>query len=151
MNNFNYQYSFVLLLFLVISCGVSEKEDPCLKSLDIVSKTKIQESKIIYKVVGELRTISKGLNALEHELEKTLGLPDDTFVGCIVFEENFPECFSYYIIDSRLSIDFGEIELHSKVQVELEKVKLNKTVVETIMKQKNVEYLYIVKSINSVE
>ena len=142
MNNNNSKNLLYFLILFGLCCNTSITEDLCLQSLDLIS----QNDKI-YKVQGELRTFSKGLYTLENGLEQTLGLPEDTFVGCLVFEENFPDCFGCYLLDSRLSIDYSSIKLHSKVQVELEKIKLTVPIKETIMNKKDIQYLYIVKSV----
>ncbi len=135
------------LLLLLLSCKNSINVDPCLKSLKIISQNENQEGNLVFEVQGELRGLSKNLYELEYTLEQTLELPDDTFVGTVVFEENFPECFGHYIIDKRQRLNLDTFRLRSKVQVELERIKLNNPIAETkVMNLKNVEYLYIVKN-----
>ncbi len=135
-------YSEVFL----IGCSSPLNINPCLNSLEIISQDLNENNNLVFKVQGELRDLSKNLYELEYALEQTLGLPDDTFVGTVVFEENFPECFGYFMIDQRLDLKLDTFELGSQVMVELEQIKLNHPIQKTkIMNLKNVEYLYIVK------
>ena len=147
-----YRLIWFVFPILFLGCKNSFRIDPCIKSLEIISRSVNEKNNLVFEVQGELRGLSKNLHELEYALEQTLGLPDDTFGGTVVFEENFPECFGYFMIDQRLGLQLDTFQLRSEVIVELEQIELNDPIEETkIVKLKNVEYLYIVKNMKISE
>jgi len=142
---------FLLFLLAIAGCGNELEYDSCLQALEVISEIELHNGDVEYDVIGEVRGFSKGAYDLETALEETLNLDKKTLNGCLVFEENFPECFGYFIFDTRASQNISKIEFHQKAKVKLRRIKLKTPILESFRKQKNVEYLYLVKEVQSFQ
>lgn len=142
---------YILFIIVHVGCNNTSENDSCLQKLDIVSTIVFNNGDIEYEVIGELRGFSKGDYDLERAMEKTLNLDKKTLNGCLVFEENFPECFGFFILDTRSNIDQSQINFHEKAKVKLRRIKLKTPILETFRKKKNIEYLYLVKDVQSLQ
>ncbi len=137
----------LILPLFILSCSDSSKIDPCLEALEIISTNEFPDGTIEYEVIGEVRTLSKGAYEFEQAIERTLDLPKRTIVGCLGFEENFPECFGYYVFDRRQKVKTDHIQFHQKAKVTLRRIELDKIIPLTARKQKDVQYLYLIQNI----
>jgi hypothetical protein len=142
--------TYLFLFITITGCKSSDGYDSCLQPLKVLSVTEFNNGEIEYEVIGEIRTFSKGASDLELALEETLNLNSGNLNGCLVFEENFPECFGYFILDTRASLDVSEIKLGERSRVKFRRIKLKVPILETIRKQQNVEYLYLVKEVKVI-
>ncbi len=137
----------LILPLFILSCSDSSKIDPCLEALEIISTNEFPDGTIEYEVIGEVSAFSKGAYEFEQALERTLDLPKRTMNGCLVFEENFPECFGYYVFDLREKVKTDHIQLYQKAKVTLRRIELDEIIPLTARKQKNVQYLYLIREI----
>lgn len=134
---------FILLILVGVSaCSDRSNANFCLLELEILNQANQIE------VVGTYYGLSKGASDLESALEETLRVDASTLNGCLSFSENYPNCFGCFILDTRLDYNIDGLKVGNKVKVKLEKVKLNKPIAESVRGQKNVEYLYLVQSID---
>ncbi len=138
---------FIALSIFILGCGDSEKLDSCLQALDIISINKFPNGDVEYEVIGKVADLSKGAYEFEQAIKQTLNLPEGVVAGCLIFEENFPECFGYFMIDRRQSADYSSIKLEENAKVTLLRVELDEIIPLTARKQKNVQYLYLIREI----
>ena len=140
-------YILSLLLLFVISCK-TETVDSCLQKLEITSTD--ENGDIYYNVIGEIIDVSKGADDLELALSETLGLEKGVLNGCLVFKENFPECFGYFILDTRTGLDLSNIKFNQKVKVKVNRIEIDEPIEVSKRNQKNVEYLYLVMEVENI-